>query len=256
MPQVTADTPLGLILLALAGFFASGVNSFAGGGTLVSFPVLIGLGIGDLQANATNSMALWPGSLSSAFGYKERLGAIKSHLVSLAAATVLGATLGAYLLVQTPASTFRIVIPFLILLATCVLAAQSKIKSWVLKRTVAIPPWCGWGFQFLISVYGGYFGAGMGIMMLAAMSLFVEGDLHDLNALKNPLAVLINVVAMSWFLAKGLVLLLPCLALMFGAVVGGYVAARFSLRVSPDRLRSIVVIYGLVMTLWFFVRLR
>ncbi|MBS1715695.1 MAG: sulfite exporter TauE/SafE family protein [Armatimonadetes bacterium] len=249
------DTPLGWAVLVVAGFVASSVNAFAGGGTLVSFPALIGLGVAEQAANATNSMALWPGSLSSAVGFKDKFAATKHHYPVLVPATVIGATAGAWLMIVTPSSTFRVLIPVLILLATLILAFQPKVKAWLTGPHGRTSRWTGAVLQFLISVYGGYFGAGMGIMMLAAMALFVEGDIHDLNALKNTLAVVINVVAMGWFLAKGLVLLGPCLALMAGAVAGGYVAARVSQKVASDKLRTVVVVYGLAMSAYFFYRL-
>lgn len=254
------QTPLGWVVLFFAGLVASGVNAFAGGGTLVSFPVLIGLGVGEQAANATNSMALWPGSLSSAFGFRERFQATKHYYASLVPATVLGSTVGAWLMIVTPSSTFRVLVPFLILMATLILAFQAPIKRWVVRHESEgeVKPKVMLGFilQFLISVYGGYFGAGMGIMMLAAMALFVEGDMHDLNALKNTLAVVINVVAMGWFIANRLIELAACFALMAGAVIGGFGAARLSQKVPSDKLRIGVVVYGFAMSIWFFLRLR
>jgi len=256
MPPVHYDTPAGLVILFFTGLVAAAVNAFAGGGTLISFPVLIGLGLQEQVSNATNSMALWPGSLSSAIGFKDRFQATKHYYPSLIPATILGSTAGAWLMIVTPSSTFRVLVPFLILVATLVLAFQAKIKGWVTGPHGRTSVWTGTLLQFVISVYGGYFGAGMGIMMLAAMALFVEGDIHDMNALKNSLAVLINIVAMGWFLAKGLVELVPCLALMAGAIIGGYGSARVSQKVASDKLRLGVVAYGLIMTAWFFIRLR
>lgn len=248
---MTYETPLGLVVLFFAGMAASAVNAFAGGGTLVSFPALIGLGMGERFANATNSLGLVPGSFSSALAFRDRWKATRHYYPWLAPATVLGSTLGAWLMIVTPASTFRVLVPFLILIATLVLAFQPRVKAFVLGKHGHRPAWFGAVMQFVISVYGGYFGAGMGIMMLAAMALFVDGDMHDMNALKNTLAVLINVVAMAWFLASGLVLLVPCLALMAGAIIGGYVSGRLSQRVPSEKLRIGVVVYGLVMVVWF-----
>lgn len=256
MPYAHFDTPLGWVLLFFAGMAASAINAFAGGGTLVSFPVLIGLGVQEQVANATNSMALWPGSLSSALGFRERFNATRHYYKTLIPATVAGATVGAWLMIVTPSSTFRVLVPILILTATVILALQPRIRAWMKGPHGHASPWTGAVLQLLISVYGGYFGAGMGIMMLAAMALFVEGDMHDMNALKNTLAVVINVVAMGWFLFKGLVLFIPCVALMCGAVIGGYGAAKVSQKVPSESLRTGVVVYGLVMALWFFLRLR
>ncbi len=254
MPPAQYDTPLGWVFLFLAGLGASSINAFAGGGTLISFPVLVGLGLGEQAANATNSMALWPGSLSSAFGFKDRFAATKHYYPWLLPATILGALCGASLMIATPKATFKALVPVLILIATLILAFQPKIKSWVTSPHKRQSPWTGAFLQFMISVYGGYFGAGMGIMMLAAMALFVEGDLHDMNALKNSLAVIINIVAMWLFLAKGLIVIVPCLALMAGAIIGGFASARLSQKVAADKLRVGVVAYGLIMTAWFFLR--
>jgi uncharacterized membrane protein YfcA len=244
-----------LALLFIAGALAAAVNAFAGGGTLVSFPVLIGLGVGELQANATNSVALWPGSLSSAVGYRDHLGKFKDRLTALIGPTLAGAVTGSMLLVATPPGLFRAVVPWLILSATLLLAFQPQVRAWVAGTKHGQSPALGLLLQFAISVYGGYFGAGMGIMMLAAMALYLDADIHQMNAVKNWLAVVINVVAMGIFVWKGLVLWIPCLSLAAGAVVGGFASARVSQRVPAERLRRLVVVYGLVMAGVFFWRL-
>jgi uncharacterized protein len=248
------DSPAGLALLFLAGAVASGINAFAGGGTLVSFPVLILLGVPELKANATNSVALWPGSLSSAIGFLPHLGRFKGRLFGLVLPTLLGSGLGSWLLVVTPASLFRTVVPWLILAATLLLLFQPRVREWVSGSKHGAHPATGAVLQFVISVYGGYFGAGMGIMMLAAMALFLDADMHEMNAVKNWLAVVINVVAMGVFLGKGLVLLAPCAAMMGGAVIGGFLSAKAAQKVSSEALRKAVVVYGLAMSAVFFWR--
>ncbi len=243
--------PLALVALFGAGLFASGINAVAGGGSLLSFPVLVALGVPPLPANATNSVALWPGALSSAFGFLEQLERTRRHLWTLVPPTIAGSLVGAWLLVHTPERLFAMVVPALILLATLLLAFQPRIRKRVLGGKLRVPAAAGVILQFLVSVYGGYFGAGMGIVMLAIFGLFIPGTLHELNAMKAWLGVAINLVASVFFLGQGLLWMVPGLAVMLGAIVGGYLAARLSQRVDPEKLRRAVVVLGAVMTLWF-----
>lgn len=254
MPAIAPDTvePAVLAVLALVGAVASGINAFAGGGSLVSFPVLVWLGVPALPANATNSVALWPGSLASALGFREHWEASRAQFVVLLAPTILGSILGAWLLVSTPQRAFDLAVPALILLGTLLLAFQKRVRAWAdARRDGPRSPTWAWIAQLGVAAYGGYFGAGMGILMLAAYGLFVEGSLHEHNAVKNGLAILINVAATALFFWKGLVWLAPALAMAVGAVVGGYLSARLSQRIAADRLRMAVVAYGLAMFVWF-----
>jgi hypothetical protein len=254
-PFLLLESPLGWLVLFAVGFLASGINSVAGGGTLLSFPVLtLGFGIPELQANATNTVSLWPGSLSGALGFFNHFEKTKVALVQLVGPTLLGAVLGAELLVRTPAVAFRVLVPVLILFAVLALLLQPKIKALAMRREVRIPVVVGMSIQFLVAVYGGYFGAGMGIMMLGAFSLFIEGDIHELNSLKGWLGMVINLAASIRLLADGLVLLWPAFILSVGAVFGGYVAAKVSQRFDADKLRIAIVIYGFAMVAFFLVR--
>jgi uncharacterized membrane protein YfcA len=246
------ETPAGLALAFVAGLLAAAVNAFAGGGTLVSFPLLVFSGIPPLQANATNAVALWPGSLGGALGYRESLPRVRPVLLRLLAPTALGALAGSVLLVVTPPQAFRSAVPWLILAATALLALQPAVRKWAARTGHGSHPWTGAVLQFLISVYGGYFGAGMGIMMLAAMVLFMDADMNEMNAVKNWLSVVINLAAMAVFLGRGLVALAPAGAMLAGSVVGGYSSARLAQRVPSERLRLAVVAYGVVMTAVFF----
>jgi len=252
-PAFTLDgqNPLALIGLFAAGFVASSINAVAGGGSLLSFPVLVALGVPPLPANATNSVALWPGSLSSAFGFLDQLERTRRYLWALVPPTVLGSLFGAWLLVHTPERLFAMVVPALILLATLLLAFQPQIRKRVLGGKLRVPTAVGAILQFLVSVYGGYFGAGMGIVMLAVFGLFIQGTLHELNALKAWLGVAINLVASFFFLGEGLLWMVPGLAVMLGAILGGYLSARLSQRLDPEKLRKAVVALGALMTLWF-----
>ncbi|MGE0000532.1 MAG: sulfite exporter TauE/SafE family protein [Fimbriimonadaceae bacterium] len=248
------DSPTGLLLAFVGGGLAAAVNAFAGGGTLVSFPLLVFAGMPELNANATNSVGLWPGSLSSALGYRESLPRVRPVLYRLVAPTIVGALTGSLLLVATPTSTFKAAVPWLILAATILLALQDKVRAWSERTGHGRHPASGAVIQTLISIYGGYFGAGMGIMMLAAMVLFMDADLNEMNAVKNWLAVIINLAAMGIFLGRELVALGPCAAMVAGAILGGYASARFTRKVPSGILRSVVVVYGIVMSGVFLAR--
>lgn len=250
MPLI--ETPLGLFIAFLAGILAAAVNAVAGGGSLVSFPTLVGLGLPEQPANATNGVALWPGSAAGAFGFIKHLHKTKKHLKLLIPPTIIGSVLGALLLVATGQELFKFVVPFLILLATFLLAFQPKIKEFAKAGKIKTGPILVALLQFLIALYGGYFGAGMGIMMLGVMSLYVEGDLHSLNAIKNWLAVVINFGSSIILIANGLVILLPALAVMAGALIGGYTSAWLVQKIDPEKARKAIVIYGFIMTAWYF----
>lgn len=239
---------LSSLVLFGVGILASALNAVAGGGTLLAFPVLMGFGATALHANATCSAALWLGGLASALGYSAQQKKMRSHLRTLLAPTLLGSILGAWALSKTSAEVFQFVVPALILLATVLLAAQPYLKP--KHPHQRIPIWAGLVLQFCIGVYGGYFGAAMGILMLALMGVLIEGDLHEFNAIKAWLAVLVNVVATAIFLAQGLVELRPMLALGTGALLGGYLTARNVQKVAPARIRVFVVSFGLILAIW------
>jgi len=247
LPPVLTENLIPYAIAAVAGFGASAVNAVAGGGTLISFPTLMALGLPDRVANATNAVALWPGSATGALGFHKYFGETKEQLKALLPPTILGSVLGSILLVRTSESAFKIAVPILILLATLLLAFQGKIKAAAEKGNFKLKPWQVAILQFLVSLYGGYFGAGMGIMMLAIMSLYEGLDLHRLNGLKNWLAVVINFGASVILLTKGLVDLKFAGAVMVGALFGGYFSARFAQKIASEKLRIGIVVYGLVM---------
>jgi uncharacterized protein len=249
--ELTLHDAPALLGLVVVGAVASGLNAVAGGGSLVSFPALVGLGVPALSANATNTAALWPGSLAGAIGFLNQLSRVRSHLRSLIAPTLLGSLLGAWLLISTPERAFKLVVPPLIFTATLLLAFQPRIKAWSLKRAWKVSVVTGAALQFCVSIYGGYFGAGMGILMLAVFGLFIEGSIHELNAIRAWLGVIINCAAAVMFVAEGLVQPWPALALMAGGIAGGYVAARLSQKVNGDKLRKGIVGLGLALTVWF-----
>ena len=249
-------TPLSLDWTALAvlfvvGAMASAINAVAGGGTLISFPILIGMGIPPIQANATNAVGLWPGSIGGGLGFRDSLGPTKHYLKSLSIPTFIGALAGAGLLLVTPEKLFNFLVPVLILIASLVLFLQPRIKEWSQQPHVRLPEWTGAALQFFVAIYGGYFGAGMGIMMLAAYTLFMDATIHEMNAVKTWLGMIINLVASILFISQGLVLVLPGLVLAAGAIIGGFIAAKASLKADSEKLRLLIAGYGFFMTAYF-----
>jgi hypothetical protein len=249
---VNAETPLGFVALFLVGAVASGINAVAGGGSLISFPCLtLGFGLPSLIANATNSVGLWPGSLSGAWGFRNVLGPTQKYLRLLVAPTLIGSAAGAYLLTITDKRVFEAAVPVLLLIATVLLYLQPQVKAWVLGDRAHIGPAWAILLQTLVAIYGGYFGAGMGIMMLAVFGLFMHANTHEINAVKTILGVGINLTASILFFSKGMVVFVPALALTLGSIVGGYAAAKGSQKVDPDRLRVAIALFGFGMAAHF-----
>lgn len=199
-------------------------------------------------------MGLWPGSLASGLGSFNNLGPTGKHLRTLVIPTILGSVVGAWLLLRTSDRTFAHLIPFLILIASVTLGLQPLVKKLLGTGQTTLPLFVTLILQFLVSVYGGYFGAGMGIMMLALFAFFMEGTIHELNAIKNWLGTIINLSCSTIFILKGMVLLTPALVLVAGGIVGGYVAARWSQKLDPNHLRIAIVVYGVSMAVYFFFR--
>lgn len=242
----------------LAGVAAGAINSVAGGGTLISFPALLWLGRDAIVANATNAVALWPGSLAGAYGYRRELSTARRWLLLLIVPSVVGGALGAWLLLRTPNATFERIVPFLILGATLLLAAQELIARRLgLAAKSHENPGAGWLtfvllFQFLVGVYGGYFGAGMGILMLAALGLIGMTDMHQMNGVKNVLAVFINGIAAVYFVFANAVAWNDGVVLTAGAIVGGYLGARVARKLGRRFVRGAVVVIGIVMSVALF----
>jgi uncharacterized protein len=238
-----------------AAILAGAINSIAGGGTLISFPALMWVGRNAIVANATNCVALWPGSFSAAIGYRQDLKTIRRWLLLLVIPAILGASLGAWLLLRTPTKTFERLVPILILVATILVALQEFVARRLgLVAKAHEKPTIGWVtfvfvFQFLVAIYGGYFGAGMGILMLAALGLIGLTDLHQMNGLKNLLAVCINGVAAIYFAINGAIAWRDGILMAAGAIAGGYLGARAARRLGRGFVRVSVIVIGVVMTI-------
>jgi uncharacterized membrane protein YfcA len=247
-------------VIAASAFAAGLINSIAGGGTLVSFPALLWTGRDAVLANATSTVALWPASLAGAYGFRRDFKGGGRTLLLFGVPSLAGGVLGAVLLVKTDPKTFARLVPFLILFATLLLAAQEPIS----RRLRGAgdderPPTRAWWagavvFQFFVGVYGGYFGAGIGILMLAALGLLGFTDIHRMNALKNLLAICINGIAAAIFIASGKVYWADVFVMTFAAIAGGYAGARLAYRLGRRFVRLFVIAVGLVMSVSLFFR--
>jgi hypothetical protein len=258
MAPVPADVPH-LAAAAVAAFVASAVNSVAGGGTLISFPVLVGLGFPSILANATSTAGIWPGGLGSIWGFRRELGRADRRMVWLSVTFLFGGALGALLLRATSARTFDRLVPFLVLFATVLFALRGAVQAWLQRRSGGGPRelhylWTGVPATFCVGVYGGYFGAGMGIMNLSMLALLGLTDLLEMNALTSLYGLVANAVAIAVFAAAGLIDWRYAAAMSIGAVVGGYGAAGAARRVGRKWLGRFVVLVGFTVSAVFFLR--
>lgn len=251
-----------VLILVLAGGTAGIMNSIAGGGTLVTFPTLIYLGLPSIAANATSTVALLPATFGGAVGYRTKIRQIVPWLKLFVPVSLLGGLIGGILLVQTPTKTFDSMVPFLILFATVLFMAQSSFarffgsrkmpshqggpsKKWIYGSVL---------FQFGVALYGGYFGAGIGILMLASLGVLGFEDIHEMNTLKVILGFLINIVAAIYFIASGLIFWSDALVMACGAVVGGYSGAHFAQKVPQKKVRFAITLIGLIISAVMFYR--
>jgi uncharacterized membrane protein YfcA len=240
-------------LLFGAAAIGGGINSVAGGGSFVAFPALLFAGVPPVPANATNTVALWPGAMASAFAYRRELKESKRDLVPLGAAGLVGGIIGSILLLRTSDHTFVLLIPWLLLFATLLFTLGGRLTKRLAERGGA-PRSVAIGAQLVISLYGGYFGGGMGIMVLAVLSLLGMTDIHRMNSIKVMLAALVNGVAVIAFVIAGAVQWAPGSVMIAGGILGGYAGAAIARRVNPKSVRTIVLVVAWVMTGYFFFR--
>jgi uncharacterized protein len=250
---------IGLVGLFFAGMLGGAVNAIAGGGSLISFPSLVAFGVLTVPANATNTAALIPGSLGSVFGFWEEVRQQKRLLVLLLVPSLVGGLLGAFILVSTPEALFKRIVPFLVLFATLLFAGRDWItrlsRQPVESSEDHISLVSGfWGilFQVGIATYGGYFGAGQSIMMMAALSVMGLRDIHRINGIKTALALSVNGIAFVYFALRGIIVWELAILMGVGAILGGYAAARLSKRINQRILRGVVVVIGVFVSVWLF----
>lgn len=244
-------------ILAAAAALAGVINAVAGGGTLVTFPALLLFGTSALVANATSTLALVLGTGGSIYGFRQQFAAVRPWLARFVPVSALGGWLGSVLLTRTDEAVFSRLVPFLILFATMLFLAQGPFKRF------AIPGAAGAKrgaisaavlFQFAVAVYGGYFGAGIGILMLASLGFIGLTDIHEMNALKNILGSLINLVAAAWFIASGLIDWPKAAVMTGGALIGYFAGAHFSQRIPQARVRLLITLIGFTISAVMFYR--
>ena len=244
-----------------AAFAAGAINSIAGGGTLITFPVLIWLGLDPRVANGTSTVALWPGLFGGLFGYRRELENSSPILIRLGLTSIVGGAVGAWLLIVTPSAVFAQQVPFLILFATLLFMSNGLINKRLRLGSLEGSPtklyWTGaMVFQFFSAIYGGYFGAGNGILMLAAMGLLGLNDLHRANGIKNFLGICINSIAVVSFAYAGLVVWHDALVMACGALAGGYFGASMAVRIGQIWVRRGVIVIGFIIFVAMVWKLR
>lgn len=251
------DSPLFLATTAAAAALGAMMNAVAGGGTLITFPALVALGVPPIVANATSTVALWPGTMSSMWGYRRELAGARRWATAFAVPSFAGGIVGALLLLQTPEKRFAQLVPWLILGATALFMAQRPLMRLLanagsVRREIAgadghlLPPTASFLiYQFAVSVYGGYFGAGAGILMLAALGLMGLTNIHQMNGLKNWGGGVMNLVAVVIFAVSGIVNWPIALAMAVGAGIGGIGGSLLAQRVGQNWVRRAIVTIGL-----------
>jgi uncharacterized membrane protein YfcA len=250
---------LDFILAALAAMAAGAVNALAGGGTLITFPMLTFLGVPAVAANVTNTVALCPGYFGGTLAQWNDLRGQKNRLWIVLPASIVGGVIGGFLLLQTGEKLFKELVPYLILLASGLLAIQDPVRAWLLRRlgeghSVTRMEKLAWLPVGLASVYGGYFGAGLSVIVLSALGLTFEDTLTRLNALKQAIAFSVNIAAAIFFLFSGQVVWLAALVMAIGALIGGTLGGRLAGRIKPSTLRWTVVVIGVIISIIYFVR--
>ena len=250
--------PEALLLFGVA-LLAGAQNSVAGGGSFLTTPTLIFTGMLPINANATNTVALWPGALASIPPYRDALDTERRTLVVLSAISIVGGVLGALILLRTPQKTFLNILPFLLLGATILFAVGGPLTArlrgtgklrgprWLTVAGVAL-------LQFIVALYGGFFGGGIGILMLATLSLMGMRNIHTMNALKVVLASCINSVAVITFIFAGIVEWPQALVMMAGAILGGWAGASFARKIDERYIRIYIIVVGIAMSIALFVK--
>ncbi len=249
---------LSLLGLGVAAAVAGAVNAVAGGGTLITFPSLLAAGLTARVANMTSTVAIWPGTVGGSLAYRSEISARIPRLQRLSVPSVAGALVGALLLRVSSDRVFDAVVPFLIIFASLVLAANARLSKLAVRHGLASEhatrmPLGMYVVMFLVGVYGGYFGAGIGILMLAAISILAPDDLQHSNAVKGVLALLINFTAVVVFAVSGQVEWVPAAVMAVGAILGGYGGVSVARRLNANLLRGIIVGWGLIMGGWLLI---
>lgn len=237
------------VLVFVAGVGAGAINTVVGSGTLITFPTLVALGVPPVTANVSNAVGLFPGSLAGAWGYREELRGWRDRAVKLGTGSVLGAIGGAFLLLVLPASAFKTIAPILIVVALLLVLFGKRLNAWLATRghapSEAVTP-ALWTATFLIGVYGGYFGAAQGVLMMGMFGVLMSGSVQHHNAMKNLLSGVSKLVATIIFVVTAHIDWPVAGLIAVGSVIGGLLGARIGRRMSPPVLRGVIVVVGLI----------
>jgi uncharacterized protein len=241
--------------LVIASFLAGALNAMAGGGSFLSFPALLGIGVPPIQANATNTVALWPGQFTSIAAYWQDLKANLRLVFPVCSAALLGGVLGAIVLLHTGQATFLALVPWLLLLAAGLFAVSGPVSAWLRRDRISkdkpnlAPLWIG---VVVVCFYIGYFGAGAGFLLMSVLAVFGIQNINQVNALKVIATTTANGIAVVTFIVEKQILWKYCLLMMIAAAIGGFLGARYSRGLNPRFMRLLVVAIGLGMAAYFF----
>lgn len=247
------------VLISLAALAAGAINALAGGGTLITFPMLTAVGVPAVAANVTNTVALCPGYIGGTLAQINDLRGQKNRLWIVLPAGIVGGLIGGILLLHTGEKLFKDLVPFLLLLASGLLAIQEPVRAWLTRRLsqhqsgTGMEKW-SWLPVGLAAIYGGYFGAGLSVIVLSALGITLEETLTRLNALKQAIAFSVNVAAAVFFVFSGQVVWVAALVMAVGALIGGTLGGRLAGKVKPATLRWIVVSIGIIVAIIYLVR--
>jgi uncharacterized membrane protein YfcA len=251
------------ILLFFAGMIAGTLNAVAGGGSFVSFPTLLFTGVAPVEANATNTVALWPGLAASTVAYLKRLDSPLRLLLPLLITSVIGGWAGAVLLLKTPQHTFLHLVPWLLLGGTLLFTFGNKIRTLAGKASGSDLNRVSWQsiaviafLEFLVAIYGGYFGAGLGFILMGMLAALGMHDIHAMAAIRTLLAAAINAAAVVTFIVAGAVLWPQFGVMVAGTLLGGWFGAHFAQKTDPQKMRYFVIGVGVVLSAYFFIKLR
>ena len=244
-----------ILMLFVAGIFAGGINALAGGATLLTFPVLMAAGLPPIVANASNFVAVLPGNAAAIPAYAKELGSNKTEAFKLVVASLAGGAIGAVLLIYSTDNFFLELVPWLILMATLFFAFGGHINKYVSEKfgggaiAAGMPGYC---LMFTFSIYGGYFGAGLGVITLAVLKIMGYLDFHEANALKNLTNTMVSLLGVGIFAVSGLISWPEALIIMVGATLGGYGSAHFAKRVPQKLLNGAVITLGFCLSIYYF----
>ncbi|MFV2051431.1 sulfite exporter TauE/SafE family protein [Aliiroseovarius sp. YM-037] len=243
------------VILLIAAFGAGVVNSIAGGGTFLTFPALVYVGVPPVIANATSAVAVFPGYLSAAAGFREEIGSLdRAKLIRATVVSLIGGLVGGLLLLVSSDDVFSVIVPFLLLAATAAFAFQTQLQGWMRDGVFQAQPYGIFGL-FAVAVYGGYFNGGLGIVLLALFALWGMENLNLMNGLKNALSFVISAISVATFAVAGIVEWKAALLMAVAAIAGGYAGARLARVLPKPVMRAVIIGIGLTMSVVFFARL-